>query len=450
MQTVAAFAHQTKKHVAELNLFKDGAVHSDPLHLRTAILSTRIYIVLLTISVINLAVFSSLGTQPDVISILNPSQVEYEDFLKKNGTSSSCPCSRVTIPYGNFTSTTIDYHPVCSSVFISDDWINHLFSPDFMSVYQGDFRALASSYFQLLATFCLHANRSVHDALDNFHSQTLLTPDVLSENSLYAQIKVKSEFLQSSTANSILQLLQIVRNTIQSNLLQTAIPISIMMGRNRYIYSYIPEVIQMKSTVFYSGESRNCSCISASNCSVPSGFFNMDQEIANVINSVQSTPLRNVSGFFVGCSAVESLLQSTLECLFDCSCLKTIHTFIPSSNITGVYTLNTNQTRFAPNTSIEILINKLFIEKWSMEPSFSKYYTRCAPILCTYTLSKRKNPLYVITKLLGLYGGLTAALRFCVPLIVGWWRKRRVTAAAEPRPGEYQYPKSPRLILLKF
>jgi hypothetical protein len=220
MQSIPAFARQAKKCITELNLFENEASRSDPFHLRTAIFSTRIYIVLLAVSVITLVVCISLGTQSEVITILNPSEAEYEAFVEKYGASSSCPCSRVIIPYGNFTSTTVDYHPVCQSVFVSDDWINHLFSPNFTSVYQGDFRALASSYFQLLATFCSHANRSIHDALDNFHSQTLLTPDVLLLSSLNAHIEAKREFLQSSTVNSVRQLLKLVRTTTQSNVLQ--------------------------------------------------------------------------------------------------------------------------------------------------------------------------------------------------------------------------------------
>jgi hypothetical protein len=451
MQTIAALARQTKKHVAELNLFEDGASRSDPFHLRTAILSTRVYIVLLTVSVITLIVFTLLGTQSEVITILNPSQADYEAFLHKNGTSSSCPCSRVTIPYGNFTLTTVDYHPVCQSVFISDDWINHLFKPNFARIYQGDFRALASNYFQLLATFCSHAKRSVDDALDNFHSQTLLSPDVLLPNSLDSQIEVQKQFLRSSTANSVLQLFQLVRTTTQANVLQTAIPLSTLM----FMLSWVSvDVLQQGDISFTNKDLSQCYCVSARNCSVPSHIFDTDRGLAQNIFPPEMMPeslrLANVSGFFFGCFPVESLVQSTLECLFDWSCLKTIFKYIPSSNITGVYALNTSQTRFAPNTSIEIIINELFIERWSMKPSFSDYYAQCAPILCTYTLSKRNNSLYVLTKLLGLYGGLTAALHFCVPLIVAWWRKRRVIAPAESHPSEYRYIKNPRLILLKF
>lgn len=76
MQSIAAIARQTKKYVAELNLFADEASRSDPFHLRTAIISTRVYMVLLAISVIILVVFTSLTTQYEVITIVNPSQAD--------------------------------------------------------------------------------------------------------------------------------------------------------------------------------------------------------------------------------------------------------------------------------------------------------------------------------------------------------------------------------------
>ncbi|UJR12141.1 hypothetical protein I4U23_016318 [Adineta vaga] len=186
------------KNVAEWNAFKDAACRTDPFHLRTAIISTRVYVALLSISVIIIATFTFLDSQAQVNTIRNPSQATYEALFDKNATSLSCPCRRATVPYGNFTWTIVDYHPVCSSVFVSDDWINDLFSPDVGSFYQGDFRSSASNLFQVLASFCSHAKRSVHDALADFHSEILLTTDVLSSDSLKDKVKAKSDFVQKS------------------------------------------------------------------------------------------------------------------------------------------------------------------------------------------------------------------------------------------------------------
>jgi hypothetical protein len=426
MQAAAAVVRQSKKYAAELNLFIDQACRSDPFHLRTMIISTRIYIVLLTVSIIILVVFTSLGTQFRTITKRNPSQADYEVLLGKYPNSLSCPCNRVTIPYGNFTSTYVDYHPVCSSVFVSDEWIKHLFSPNIGSLYQGDFRASASSYFQLLATFCSHVSRTVSDELGNFHSETLLTPDVLLQESFNTTVQVKSDFLKSSIENNVRQLLLLVHNITRTNELQTVLQMS-----KRLVPRGLGATLE---PVWYSFASRPyCFCTQLSYCSAASGFFDLqDSQISEAI-FMERRNRANATGFVIGCTAVESVLQSTLECLFDWSCLENIRTYIPSSNISGIYPLNTSQTKFAPNTSIQTIIDALFIEKWSTEYSFSNYFEQCAPVFCTYTLEELNNVLYVITKLLGLYGGLTAALRLCIPFIIGWWRKIKVSSS------EYRY-----------
>lgn len=436
MRSVGVILGQLKKYVAQLNLFEDQASRLDPFHLRAAIVSTRIYITLLTASIIILIVFTSLETQSQINIIRNPSQSTYEGLLDKNVTPLACPCSRLTIPYGHFTETIVDYHPVCSSFFVSKDWIDNLFSPDIGRLYQADFRASASGLFQLLAAFCSHANRSVHDALDDFYYQTLLTTDVLLPISFKDQVTIKSEFVRTSTINSVLRLLQIVRTTTHANELKTVLQTS-KLSLKQNVADDVFHLVEADISFFYV-DSTECKCKSNRNCSMPTAFFDINQiQLSQTIVPFEwIQPVANLNGFFVGCNPIESLLQSTLECLFDSSCLATIGTFIPSTNIIAVRPLNTSQTRFAMNMSIETIINDLFIENWSTQQSFSNYFSQCAPIQCTYTTVQDNNALYVLTKLLGIYGGLTAALRFCVPLVIAWCRKRRIISSVEPRPGE--------------
>ncbi|CAF1574928.1 unnamed protein product [Adineta ricciae] len=193
MQSLANIANRIRTFVLQLNLFEDERTRLDQFHLRTAIISTRVYVTLLTLAVIVVLVaLISLETQSEAIIIRNPSEANYQTLLKKNLAQLLCPCSRITIPYGNFTSTAIAYHPVCSSVFVTNDWIRHFFSSDIGKLYQPDFRVLASSYFQLLAALCFHAKRSVHDALDDFDSETLITPSVFTQDNLNSYIQEKT------------------------------------------------------------------------------------------------------------------------------------------------------------------------------------------------------------------------------------------------------------------
>ena len=99
-------------------------------------------------------------------------------------------------------------------------------------------------------------------------------------------------------------------------------------------------------------------------------------------------------------------------------------TLFPNINMTNIHVLKSNETKFPPNTTVETLVNELFIDNWFTLTSFSNYYTKCEPILCTYTFTKTGNAPFVVTTLTGLLGGLTIVLRFCVFNIVKWWYKR--------------------------
>ena len=79
-----------------------------------------------------------------------------------------------------------------------------------------------------------------------------------------------------------------------------------------------------------------------------------------------STSIINVTvilpGIFVGCQPIESLLQSTTECLFEEACLKEISSYVNYSMIPIQPFSVPNRSRFPPQTTIETLVNELFVE----------------------------------------------------------------------------------------
>jgi hypothetical protein len=128
--------------------------------------------------------------------------------------------------------------------------------------------------------------------------------------------------------------------------------------------------------------------------------------------------------FFVGCFTIQSVLQSSLECFFNQTCLDAVQTEIVSQLSINISILQANATRFSPKTLIGKLINSLMIEDWGRNIQYDQYYEQCAPRLCSYRTFYRKNALYVLTKLIGLIGGLTIGLKIMVSIIVKWLRKR--------------------------
>jgi hypothetical protein len=416
--------HWIKTQVVKLNLFESEASHSNAFNLRTAIISTRVYLLLLTLTITILITFTSLQGQTISVTIKNPSQTMYENLYNKYSSRVQCPCSKITIPYSSFVSISVQYHPVCLSSFVSDEWINLLFNPNMSYFFPLDFRSSASGQFQILASLCSLAMTSVHDAIDGFLSDTLLTPQAISRLSVDEQSQADSLFVQISTKNAFQRLLRLVRSTTEINGLQTALQTS---------RSYILAIDDMDAPLIYgsiaifsTGVGEYCFCTFHYTCILPSSFYpdNFYGYPTEATYSLYYPQLAKVTGFVVGCYAIESLLQSTLECFFNTTCLHTILTFFPLPINSTFVVLNLNQTHFDPQTPIETLVNNLFIERWSTVNSFSSYYAQCAPISCTYTFTQRNNALYVLTKLLGLYGGIVVVLRFIVPYLIAWWRNR--------------------------
>jgi hypothetical protein len=95
--------------------------------------------------------------------------------------------------------------------------------------------------------------------------------------------------------------------------------------------------------------------------------------------------------------------------------------------------LNISQiSNFSPNSTLQSLVDQLFVEKWSQKLNYSSYYAECQPQYCQYDINQRSAPLYIITSLLGLYGGLSVVLHFIIPFIVTFILKRLEKRATVP------------------
>ncbi|CAF1297121.1 unnamed protein product, partial [Rotaria sp. Silwood1] len=436
METIMNIAKWIKQTISQMNLFEVEMTRSEELDLRKAIISTRIFIILLTFTLTILTVYSALDDQNQTIIVLNPTQSDFENLYRKYPNTLACPCTDIAIPYRSFISIIPEYHPVCSSIFVSDNWINILFNPNISYYYPLDFRSSASGQFQILSSFCSLSKRFVNDTIDDFLSNVFLTPVVLSSYLLDLQSQAQSSFIQTLTSNAFRQLLQLVRSTTFTNQLQTALRTSSYLGF--YIFPNGKTATYAIQNFYSSNNNTICYCGLQSTCSSSvCGFFDLFAYDTKGDYTSSMSLIVNVPGFVAECYAIESLLQSTLECFFDSTCINTVLRFLSNNNMTDIKQLDVNQTQFSPRTTIDTLFTNLFIEKWSTISSFTEYYKKCSPILCTYTFIQRNSALYIITKLLSLYGGLVIVLRFCLPYIIIWWYNRKNNQTRNNTP-EYQ------------
>ncbi|CAF4341514.1 unnamed protein product [Rotaria sp. Silwood2] len=418
------FCRWVKTQAVNLNVFESEASRTNAFHWQTAIVTTRVYLLMLVLAIIILITFTSLQNHTETVSVLNPSEIIYDDLYTQYPTTIQCPCKHISVYYRLFTSILVRYHPICSSSFISDRWINILFNANISFFYPIDFRSSATGQFQLLASLCSLVLASVSDAIDDFLSANFLTPYIFSRLQFDEQIQAQNLFVQISTANIFQNLLHLLRSTTYSNRLQTALQTSrshffeFNVDNTASVFSYGPSFIDFRNQFCYCN--LRATCFLSSTFYIPAAYA-----IPNYGAYRQAKlPMANVTGFVVGCYPIESVLRSTLECFFDSSCLNRVLQFFSLSINSTFHCLNNSQTRFHPQDSIERLVDELFVENWTTINSFSLYYAQCEPISCTYTFTRRNDALYVITKLLSLYGGLTVVLRLLASHTIGWWRKR--------------------------
>jgi hypothetical protein len=130
-------------------------------------------------------------------------------------------------------------------------------------------------------------------------------------------------------------------------------------------------------------------------------------------------------GLFIGCQPIESLMQTTTECFFEKICLNTISSYINYSTISNNSFSILNQSRFSPQTTIETLVNDLFVEEWIINKSFTQYFDQCQPLSCQYKDEQRHNLASILTTIISVYGGLTVVLRSIIPIIVTFIRKKK-------------------------
>lgn len=143
------------------------------------------------------------------------------------------------------------------------------------------------------------------------------------------------------------------------------------------------------------------------------------------------TAVKTIPGLFIGCSLLDSLLLSTLECFYDRSCIQMLldwrnfYTSILLEPVNPIVTqtvpLNSTLSKhFFPNSTFENILSEMFIEEWVSSTDFNHYFHHCQPAHCIYTFTQKYRNLAVITTLLGLMGGLSLVFRFIAPVGIGF------------------------------
>ncbi|CAF1209106.1 unnamed protein product, partial [Didymodactylos carnosus] len=393
VKAILRFIH-TK--IVEFNLF-ESTLSSDE-DIRYERRTTRLYIILLTVTLYVLTVYNAVLQRTKTTLFDAPSLLEYLELRDKYSQNFECHCSHLFVKYDKFIQLQPIYHQLCSSVFITQEWIDHLSNNNDILYY--------TSQFQALALLCKLANHTISEALEQFYStyvirSTLYPPPLL-------KLKTSSfvDKFQTRIANSFLQTFHLIQDSIVANQFISAYGTNFRFYIKDNDYAKNPN-LGVESIKYNSGQ---CDCARMSTCIEPA-----------VLNKTI------VPGFYIGCLPIETILQSSLECLYNQTCV----TMISAGSDVSAINTTWPTSQFHPNTTIEYILSKLMIEQWNIESLFDNYYNECSPKYCTYTYIQRYDLLVVSTTIIGLFGGLTTAFEFILPILVDIIRRlsRRKTSS---------------------
>ena len=127
-----------------------------------------------------------------------------------------------------------------------------------------------------------------------------------------------------------------------------------------------------------------------------------------------------IPGMKVGCLPYEALHESTLECFFSAQCLnetaRRISSLPPAAWPKPLG--SAAKRRFGSYTPVSFIFSEIILDHWTNSSDYARYYDACAPVQCTYLTIRKNSFIYLVTLLIGLYGGLSIVFRIIAPLLV--------------------------------
>ncbi|CAF1618777.1 unnamed protein product [Rotaria sp. Silwood1] len=127
--------------------------------------------------------------------------------------------------------------------------------------------------------------------------------------------------------------------------------------------------------------SETCRCDQTSNCIYPAGIYNQSKTIIpNEAFSNDASLVFVVPRFQVGCVPQNALLQSTLQCFYNQSCLDIVITLTGALHTVSVLNTSSSSSRFDPITTIIIGSKQIIVENPSMN-QFEDLYKMYSSIL---------------------------------------------------------------------
>lgn len=210
-----------------LNLFNE----EDNLSLlHDQLFATRLFLSLLFLSSFILILFTCLTLQTNNTIIQYPSISQFEYFHKHYESTLICRCSQSNINYNQIISFSPQFHEICSSEFVTQQFISSLFTINMSRYAALDFRLMAMSQFQVLTFLCQISFATITDILNQFSSKQFYSSRTLSRQGFQAEMEAIVEQLKSKTLTDVQHNDRVVSTILTQNRFMSA------LNTNSYIF----------------------------------------------------------------------------------------------------------------------------------------------------------------------------------------------------------------------
>ncbi|CAF1057532.1 unnamed protein product [Adineta ricciae] len=399
---------------------------------------TWLYILLFTVCFYILFYINLIKTSSTTVVISNITLPTYIKLYHKHYQTLICPCSTITIPYQNVTANNITTHPICSSVFISREWVTKLYFENASEYGVWDFRTTAYSQFELLSRFCSLSKQIISQILIDVNNTELVNLYLLSEKQIEREIYGTIEHLKNSATSRMITFFDYLKNTTDRHYVITAL-------NTNFIILAIDEANKYLSLEGYESQSLfnelslwnddSMFLVNATLSSLPSEPDDLRKRYELYLKSVSMV----VDGFLIGYTPLYALLHSTLDCLYKVQCLQLLLDYFPKLTQLNFNLNNSALSSQNERIPVDQYLSNLFITNWSRHIDYEKYFQLCSPSSCSYSKTEQTELVYAITIFISLYGGLIIVLRlivsFSVDTITKWkcWSKNRNDNPTEQR-----------------
>ncbi|CAF1249178.1 unnamed protein product, partial [Didymodactylos carnosus] len=380
-------------------------------------------------------IYSSSQNLTQIVKVKRPTLSIYNELYQKYLQTLQCPCSNSTVDYQKFVSFQLKYHQICQSDFITMQWINNIgYNLSLLVITnEDDFRQTASVAFQLLSKLCELTQEAINYQLDIFNSTKFISVNLISKTSCESQAENTINTFKQTTINTFKRSLLLIQSTTQGNTLMSYLLTNTMLVVHPTEYVSYIDYIYDYERIYNTTTNESCSCIEAPTCFQQAAIYSISSPYYESYSytfyvSSSTALIFRIPGIYVGCYIVDALLHSDLRCFYDQTCLSSLLNAIQYPFNNNVAILNSSlTTQYNTATTVGELVQNLMIEQWNNKTSYELYFNTCQPQYCTYSYVSRSTPIFIITTIIGLIGGLTKVYKLLVPLIVSlihryiWW-----------------------------